>query len=798
MHLYNLNKNKILIYKYFNSNSAMLYSFIFIICLSIIPYIIHSKTIYYKEFYTAIQFSSSIVAYIAAFTCLMYFMATKEEFYIIIALIYFISASNEFARVVIRILSHKAISSNFLIDYVRTTHILNKVLLSLVLLLACFYSNKLSKISKKRITLLFFVSISIIFTALCGILLIKFFGYTKMLYNLSIFISIFSLFVASSYFIFSTLKKKKDIFSSMLLASFIFIFFGQIYLLFSKTHYDISFVISSISDMIGNAMPILGISIQFVSEIKKVNLRIEQCNKLQGKLNKFYRVVEESPNMIAFLDEKGKFQYMNPSFKSTLINKNQNYIGKSVSEVYDSSKIDVHHANIKNNLKNSNAWSGRVSIPLNENESLVYKCSVFKLISEKLKENNYVIISEDVSESSKIEEKLKKSEKKLREITDNMIDIICKVDRDGVIEYISSSYCNLSKRNYKEFRSKHVYEIIHPEDLNLVEEVYSRVKNSGISESVEYRLKIFNNEYIWVESIVGVLLDDAGEINGAIISSRDITDKRKLVETMEYDRIKTEFFANISHELRTPINVIFSALQVVEMYSFSHKTSSDISKYNKIMKQNCYRLLRLVNNLIDITKIDSGYLKLQLGNHDIIKIVEDITMSVVDYAENKGISIIFDTDIEEKVIACDPDKIERIVMNLLSNSVKFTPEKGRIYVSIYNGEKDRLYISVKDSGRGIPKEKLDIIFERFRQVDKSLARDHEGSGIGLSLVKSLVELHGGRIKVESEVGLGSDFRIELPCRYIEDDNVLYDINEIKQSHIERINIEFSDIYGINY
>lgn len=798
MQLYNLNKNKIFTYKYFNSNNTMLYSFIIIICLSIVPYIIHSKTVYYKEFYIAIQFSSAIVGYIAAFTCLMYFLATKEEFYIIIALIYFISASDEFARVIIRILRHKGVSSSFIIDYVRTSHILNKVLLSLVLFLACYYSNKLSRIIKKRVTLLFHILLSIIFTTLCGMFLTKFFGYSKTIYNLSITISILSLFISSTYFIFSTLKKKKDIFSSMLLASFIFIFFGQIYLLFSKANYDISFVVSSISDMLGNVMPILGISIQFVSEIKKVNLRIEQCNKLQGKLNKFYRVVEESPNMIAFLDESGKFQYMNPSFKGTLTNRNQHYVGKRISEVYNNSKVDIHHDNIKNSLKNSNSWSGIVDIPLNENENLVYKCSVFKLISEKLREDNYVIISEDVSESNKIEEKLKKSEKKLREITDNMIDIICKVDRDGIIEYISSSYCNLSKRNYKEFRGKHVYEIIHPEDLNLVDEVYRRVKNSGISERVEYRLKIFNNEYIWVESIIGVLLDDTGEINGGIVSSRDITDKRKLVETMEYDRIKTEFFANISHELRTPINVIFSALQVVEMYSFNDNTFSHITRYNKIMKQNCYRLLRLVSNLIDITKIDSGYLKLQLGNHDIIKIVEDITMSVVDYAENKGINIIFDTDIEEKVIACDPDKIERIVMNLLSNAVKFTQEKGSIYVSIHNGREDNLYISVKDSGRGIPKEKLDIIFERFRQVDKSLARDHEGSGIGLSLVKSLVELHGGSVKVESEVGLGSNFIIKLPCRYVEDDEVLYDINEIKQSHIERISIEFSDIYGINY
>ncbi|MPM79767.1 Sensor protein kinase WalK [bioreactor metagenome] len=228
----------------------------------------------------------------------------------------------------------------------------------------------------------------------------------------------------------------------------------------------------------------------------------------------------------------------------------------------------------------------------------------------------------------------------------------------------------------------------------------------------------------------------------------------------------------------------------------SENSSMDRFKYIKMMKQNCYRLLRLINNLIDITKIDNDYFNIDESNHDIINLIENITLSVADYIENKGISITFDTDVEEKVIAYDPEKIERIMLNLLSNAVKFTPKDGNILVKIEDNTSD-ICIRVKDTGRGIPDNKLNSIFERFVQVDKSLTRNHEGSGIGLSLVKSLVELHGGRISVTSKEGQGTEFIIHIPCKLVESqDYVKKDFDDpIYKDCIEKINIEFSDIYN---
>ena len=274
-------------------------------------------------------------------------------------------------------------------------------------------------------------------------------------------------------------------------------------------------------------------------------------------------------------------------------------------------------------------------------------------------------------------------------------------------------------------------------------------------------------------------------------------EKKKLNEMAEYDRIKTEFFSNISHELRTPINVIFSAVQIQELKLLNnayHNKREDKCKYTNIMRQNCFRMLRLINNLIDITKIDSGYYDIIESNNNIISLAEDITLSVVNYVESKGLSLIFDTNIEEKIIACDPEKIERIIMNLLSNAIKFTHRGGTITVTMEDGI-DNVCLIVKDTGRGIPENKLNVIFERFVQVDKSLARDHEGSGIGLSLVKALVELHGGTISVRSKVDYGTEFIIYLPCKLVGDSHVEKVTSDvIGETLIKKLNIEFSDIY----
>ncbi|MBU3102160.1 MULTISPECIES: sensor histidine kinase [Clostridium] len=255
-----------------------------------------------------------------------------------------------------------------------------------------------------------------------------------------------------------------------------------------------------------------------------------------------------------------------------------------------------------------------------------------------------------------------------------------------------------------------------------------------------------------------------------------------------------EFIVNISHELKTPLNILSATVQLFSIYCSNgslDKMKSSIINYIGSMKQNCYRLSKLISNIVDSSKIETGFFELHLSNNNIVEVVEDTVMSVTNLTEIKGLNIIFDTDTEEKIIACDPEKIERVVLNLISNAIKFSDKGDKIFVNIKDKDKF-VEISVEDNGIGIEEKNLGTIFDRFKQVDKSLSRNAEGTGIGLSLVKSIVELHCGHIYAESEVGNGSKFIVKLPSRNVSHENLTH--NKKMSSKNENIKVELSDIH----
>lgn len=280
------------------------------------------------------------------------------------------------------------------------------------------------------------------------------------------------------------------------------------------------------------------------------------------------------------------------------------------------------------------------------------------------------------------------------------------------------------------------------------------------------RHPFFDNIIFVIYSIICAIIYAAFTIDGEksifnyklkLLEEEVALKELKVKQLYEIDRVKNEYFANVSHELRTPINIIYSSLQLLE----GPLQPGASEKYLTGMRENCYRLIRLVNNVIDMSKIECGRMDVTLQNLDVVTFVEDIVTSVVPFAEKKCISLIFDTEFEEKIIACDVDKMERILLNLLSNSIKFIQEYGEIIVYLYSDEVN-LYISVKDNGEGIPEELHENIFNRFVQNKDSLHDYHQSSGIGLSLVKSLVEIQGGKITINRHYTEGCEFVIALP------------------------------------
>ncbi|OOM78731.1 ATP-binding protein [Clostridium sp. BL-8] len=267
-------------------------------------------------------------------------------------------------------------------------------------------------------------------------------------------------------------------------------------------------------------------------------------------------------------------------------------------------------------------------------------------------------------------------------------------------------------------------------------------------------------------------------------------------ELLEKDLVmKDDFITLITHEFKTPINVIYSAIQLIE-YIYSNEISKPVAKLIKSIKRNTFRQLRLVNNLLDITKFNSNQFKLNMKNIDIIFLTKSITDSIKIYANQKKINLSFKSNVNSINTIIDDEKYERIILNLLSNAIKFTPEGGSITVEVKEIRKDKkLTVAVSDTGIGIPKEKHKMIFERFGQVENNLSRQAEGSGIGLALVKLLVIILEGKIELDSELDIGSTFTITLP---INEKKINEEENKMLQASDNRlvnaINVEFSDIY----
>ncbi|WP_148552054.1 sensor histidine kinase [Paraclostridium bifermentans] len=356
-------------------------------------------------------------------------------------------------------------------------------------------------------------------------------------------------------------------------------------------------------------------------------------------------------------------------------------------------------------------------------------------------------------------------------------------------------YANKKVRDYYSCGNDlHKLTLLLKDKIYKVNEYDEIIKSLNLNNCWRGVIKI-ENRNVTLDCCVQTIISASSkkEIAVTYIDISDVVKKELEVKKLKtYDKEKTEFIANISHELKTPINLLYSSIQLLD--SFSVKNSIDFNaiynKYSKILRTNCQRMTRLVNNIMDLSEIDLGTLTVKFKNYNIVSIVEDVTLSVIEYALSKGIAIQFDTEEEEHIIKCDAYMIERSILNLLSNSIKFSNKGSSILVNL-NIDDQWTKIVVRDDGIGISKENQEVIFDKFVQIDKSFTRSNEGIGIGLSIVKSLVNLHDGVITVESDLNKGSSFTIFLPNVIIENCcPSIYDINSYNAE------LELSDIYEV--
>jgi len=242
-------------------------------------------------------------------------------------------------------------------------------------------------------------------------------------------------------------------------------------------------------------------------------------------------------------------------------------------------------------------------------------------------------------------------------------------------------------------------------------------------------------------------------------SNREIAEKSRQLEVASQH--KSEFLANMSHELRTPLNAIIGFSEILSEKMFGELNEKQ-EEYSKDIHASGQHLLSLINDILDLSKIEAGRMELELTEFDLPNAIENALMLVRERAGRRSIALHTNIDTQLGQIQADERKVRQVVLKLLSNAIKFTPEGGRIEVAAVPKD-GSVEISVSDTGVGIAPEDQEAVFEEFRQVGTA-EKKAEGTGLGLTLCRKFIELHGGRIWVKSEVGLGSTFTFTIPVR----------------------------------
>jgi PAS domain S-box-containing protein len=434
-------------------------------------------------------------------------------------------------------------------------------------------------------------------------------------------------------------------------------------------------------------------------------------------------------------------------------------------------------------------------------------------VSEKFQGS--VILFEDLTERKKMEDQLRQKHfnELLETIFQNIQDGIIVIDNKGEISYKNSAALTL----LEDFENLKIEKIsdLNGEIISFEELPTTKTLRGKCFSDYKLQFNLKENEGRRVGSFSGSpVYNETGNLIMAVLTVRDITEQRekqeKLLriereksEALENSmKFKDEFLYLISHEFKTPLAVVKLALQNIYSH-YKEQLTSDIERNLSIVGQNTNRQLRLVNNLLEITRINSKKLMINYGQFDIKYLIQSMVHSVQPIAQQKEVNITFSSTLKKKNYLVDEEKIERIILNLLSNALKFTPSGKSILVSVamkkYN-KKNMISIQVLDEGIGIPKDKQKLIFEKFGQVDTSTTRLAEGIGIGLHLVKLLVNALDGYILLESEESKGSIFTVLIPAlkeireeeRYVNQNENLF--NERENRMAKEIAIEFSDIY----
>ncbi len=353
----------------------------------------------------------------------------------------------------------------------------------------------------------------------------------------------------------------------------------------------------------------------------------------------------------------------------------------------------------------------------------------------------------------------------LNDVINNMVTGIIVLDMQGIIITFNHVAENLICISAPATTGKKFDSILPASIAEKLKEVFYDVAGGDVPKNKVF--SEFEVDYSETGRIIPIRIsyncikDSAGKVFAVIFMLRDMSESREIQRLREIDKIKSELVANVSHELRTPLTSIKAYSETLLDIVGSEDVDTQ-KEFLNIICQESERLTNLISNLLDLSKLEAGDFKLDITNVNLANIVKKCAMLVKELAAQKGVSISVEIPQQTAPVKCDASKIEQVIINLLSNSIKYNkPEGGRVDISLKEN-KSNFEIIIKDTGIGIPKESLNKIFEKFFRVDSSLTYQVSGTGLGLAIVKHILDKHNGNITVESTVNVGSKFIVTMP------------------------------------
>ncbi|WP_204140816.1 PAS domain S-box protein [Halomicronema sp. CCY15110] len=508
----------------------------------------------------------------------------------------------------------------------------------------------------------------------------------------------------------------------------------------------------------------------------RVTQRTAALQKSEAQLQAFLNF---APSIIYAKDLQGRYSLVNHAFLELFACRFDDIIGKTDKAIFSPPDAAQIWQNDQSLLVDEEFRRFEEVLTIHGKQR-TFLSNKFLLRDADGNLNNICGISIDITERQEAQQLLATSEEKFRNLVEHANDIIYILNSDGIFNYVSPNWTEILGHDIDEVLKQPFHPFVHPEDVSQCLAFLDSILDTGKKQQgVEYRVKHKDGSWRWHTSNASPHYDRDGNLVGCLGIAHDISDRKQAQARLQRTnaqlaratRLKDEFLANMSHELRTPLNAILGMTEGLQEQVFGSLNESQTKALNTIERSSNH-LLTLINDILDLSKVEAGQMELHLAPTSISTLCQNSLSFVRQQAMKKKIQLqteIPDTSLE---IVVDERRINQVLINLLSNAVKFTPAAGTITLKIELLESDTqppkstpktIRFAVIDTGIGIAPHDRHKLFRPFVQIDGALNRRQMGTGLGLALVKRIVQLHGGQIDMTSEVGVGSCFVVDLPA-----------------------------------